>query len=98
HQPGDVVAGRFSLCLVVSRRHGLGCVLVEPCADDGNRFRLVFLGHLADFLHRLGVNLSLHLGDVDHRGGSGGNDGCFRGGGRCGGGGGGGCGVVGVIG
>src|SRR5271163_1118890 len=37
--------------------------------DDGDGFAWILVGKLADLLHRLGVHLSLDLGDVDHLGG-----------------------------
>ena len=43
---------------------------MEPIADDGDRFVRILLGEFADFLHRLGVHLALHLGDIDHRRGA----------------------------
>src|ERR1051325_81639 len=48
---------------------GLGGLLVQPLADDGDGFVRVLVGEVADFLHRLGVHLALHLGDIDHLGG-----------------------------
>src|SRR5712672_166766 len=47
---------------------GLGD-LVQPVADDRRGFVGVAFGEFADLLHRLGVDLSLHLGDLDHLGG-----------------------------
>ena len=65
HQAANIVADLAS-CGGVGVRHGLGRVLVEPISDDGNRFVRVLFGQFADFLHRYGVDLALHLGDVDH--------------------------------
>src|SRR5262249_2763442 len=44
---------------------------VQPLTNDGECFLRVAFGELADLLHRLGVNLALDLGNVDHlRGGA----------------------------
>ena len=42
---------------------------LQPLTDDGNGFARILVGKVADLLHRLGVNLALDLGDVDHLGG-----------------------------
>ena len=46
-----------------------GCAFVEPGSDDGNGFGRIAVHQLADALHRLGVDLALHLGDINHLGG-----------------------------
>ena len=70
HQAADVGPQLIVGFLIWNGCHGLRCVLVEPTADDGDRFLRILLGQFADLLNRLGVNLALHLGDVDHRGGA----------------------------
>ena len=66
---GDLVrVGCFALrrpCRSVTRSSRR--LLVQPLTDDGDGFVRVALGELADLLHRLGVDLALHLGDVDQR-------------------------------
>ena len=41
---------------------------MEPVADNRDGFVGVLVGELANLLHRLGVNLSLDLGDINHCG------------------------------
>src|SRR4051812_12859296 len=48
----------------------LGSFFVQPAANDRDGFVRVLVGKLADLLHRLGVDLALNLGDVDHGGGA----------------------------
>ena len=43
-----------------------GGAFVEPLADDGNGLARILVGEFADLLYRLGVDLALDLGDVDH--------------------------------
>ena len=45
----------------------------EPLTDDRDGFVWVLVGEFADLLDRLGVDLTLDLRDVDHRGRS-----CWR--------------------
>src|SRR4051794_27757240 len=45
------------------------CAVMQPLTDDRDGFIRVLVGKLAYFLHRLGMHLALHLGDVDHLGG-----------------------------
>src|SRR6476659_6136405 len=46
---------------------------MEPVADNRYGFVGVLVGEFADFLHGLGMNLALDLGDIDHRGSAVGN-------------------------
>ncbi len=43
-----------------------GGAFLQPLTDDGNGFARVLVGDLTHLLHRLGVNLALYLGHVDH--------------------------------
>src|ERR1700722_7111617 len=58
--------GLAGCCAAMALYRDLGRLLVQPLADDGGGLVRVLVGEIAHLLHRLGVHLALHLGDVDH--------------------------------